>query len=723
VTKKRSKQIPKRRRSVTDISQAMLKRVKQRIAASGTLRIPAVPGLIDSYVELCSRFFSASGRHFSSDEAARAKSLVASTLGQAFTSSQRSKIVVNFQAEPGCALGYSVDEEVSTVADAYERWIGTTDAPLFGAHPDARVLALSQTLTNPETSPVLDLGAGTGRNAFALAKKGFPVDAVELTPRFAEMLSKEAKVRNLPVRVVAENVFLAKDKLRRDYQFFFASEVVPDFRGVADLRQLFELASEVLVQGGTLLFNIHLAEHGFTPDKAAREFAQQCYSALFTANEVREALHGLPLELIANDSVYRYERDTLPKEAWPPTPWFINWVSGLDVYEIETKKCPIELRWLAFRRASAEGAVARHSDFETIMNAERFEEGRRGPSKRPRKFDGSELRAALVRRLKRRAVAAGTLTLPAVPALSNLYATFCFDVFGSLGRELNPEQTSEVQRLIERALNDAFTASPRSNIVVTYEITMGSEVHYTVTPAPIPVSQAYEDWHEDLAESLFGSEPDARLVSVVEQMPPTARILDIGAGTGRNALWLAKRGHVVDAVEMAPKFIQLIEAEASSQGLSLKVIPGNFFENSERIGRDYALAVASAFVGDLRGLQELRQLLEFASARLTPDGKLLLNLHLAVYDYEPDAAARQWAQQCCATFFTQNELAQALNGLPLAIIENDPAFDYERSHLPEEGWPPTAAFPEWAQGQHMFALEPEECPIELRWLLMAKSRS
>lgn len=714
---KPGKKPPAQPRTVPDLSPAMLQRIKQRISTSGSLKLPAVPSLVDCYVEVCTKFFSASGRHFSNDEAERARSILAATLDAAFAGSPRSKIVVSFRAEPGSPLGYAVEEDVSTIADAYERWIGTSDAPLFGAHPDARVWAVAAEFELPRACPVLDLGAGTGRNALALAKRGFPVDAVELTPKFAQMIAEQAAEMNLTVRVVGNNVFLARDELRRDYRFFFASEVVPDFRGVSELRQLFEVAAETLVEGGVLLFNIHLAAHGFTPDKAGREFSQQSYSAVFTPSDVRDAMADLPFELVSNDSVYRYELDNLPSEAWPPTPWYINWISGLDVYEIESDKCPVELRWLTFRRTSGGGTEA-HSRFDALMAAPRLQSASAEKASRPRRFDASQLRAALVRRLKRRAVASGTLTFPAIPTLSNFFVSLCLDVFGSLGRSLTQEQSSQIRQNFQLALEDAFNGSARSNIVVTYEISMGSEVHYTVTPAPVAIAQAYEDWHDDLAESLFGVEPDARVRLLVGESHDRAplRVLDVGAGTGRNALFLAQRGHEVDAIDLAPKFVRLLASESCARGLPLRAILGNVLEHTDPLAPSYSLILASGFVGDLRGFAELRRFFEFASERLAPEGKLLLNAHLAATGYVPDARVRQWAQQCCATCFTRRELDEALSGLPLALTHESRAYDYEREHLAEQDWPPTATFPEWALCQHMFALAGRQSPIELWWL-------
>jgi tRNA1(Val) A37 N6-methylase TrmN6 len=42
---------------------------------------------------------------------------------------------------------------------------------------------------------VLDIGGGTGRNALALARRGHPVDVVESTSKFADMIRADANVK------------------------------------------------------------------------------------------------------------------------------------------------------------------------------------------------------------------------------------------------------------------------------------------------------------------------------------------------------------------------------------------------------------------------------------------------------------------------------------------------------------------------------------------------
>jgi SAM-dependent methyltransferase len=201
---------------------------------------------------------------------------------------------------------------------------------------------------------VLDIGAGTGRNALALARRGHPVDVVEMTPKFADMIRSDAARELLDVRVIQRDVFATLDDLRRDYQLIVLSEVVSDFRTTQQLRGVFELAAQCLAPGGRLVFNAFLADEGYIPDNAVRELGQQTYTSIFTRDEMSSAAAQLPLELVADDSVYEYERAHLPDGAWPPTGWYAEWVSGQDVFDVEREHCPIELRWLVCQKTGSQ---------------------------------------------------------------------------------------------------------------------------------------------------------------------------------------------------------------------------------------------------------------------------------------------------------------------------------------------------------------------------------
>lgn len=331
---------------------AMTRRLLRRAVSRGEITLPAAPGMLDEYVEMCNDLFTSLGVRFSTEERAQLRSVLQGQLTDAYAASPRSDIVITYEAPVGLSINYHVKAQWFTVQGAYDNWVATREPPLFGTEPDARVWALAADADNPFAFPILDIGAGTGRNTLALARRGHPVDAVEMTEKFADILRTEAQRESLSVRVIQRDVFETLADLRRDYQMILLSEVVSDFRTTDQLRGVFDLAAHCLAPGGQLVFNIFLARDGYTPDDAARELGQQCYTSIFTAAELASAASRHPLHLIADDSVHEYEKDHLPADKWPPTSWYANWVSGLDVFDVPREDSPIEFRWLVYRKSS-----------------------------------------------------------------------------------------------------------------------------------------------------------------------------------------------------------------------------------------------------------------------------------------------------------------------------------------------------------------------------------
>ena len=258
--------------------------------------------------------------------------------------------MISYEVPVGFKANYHIKARWYTVREAYDNWVAARQPPLFGSEPDARVMALAAEAADPAAFPVLDVGAGTGRNSLALARRGHPVDALEMAPRLADIIRSDALREGLEVWVLQRDFFADPADLRRDYQLIVLSEVVCDFRSTQDLRRMFELAAHCLAPGGRLLFNTFLARRGYLPDDAARELGQQSYSMMFTEAEVADAVTGLPLELTDTDPAYDYEKAHLPAEAWPPTSWYVNWATGLDVFDVPSEQSPIELRWLVYRK-------------------------------------------------------------------------------------------------------------------------------------------------------------------------------------------------------------------------------------------------------------------------------------------------------------------------------------------------------------------------------------
>jgi 2-polyprenyl-3-methyl-5-hydroxy-6-metoxy-1,4-benzoquinol methylase len=330
----------------------MTRRLHRRAVAQGEIRIPAVPGMLEEYVSMCDDLFASLGVRFSAEELAQLRSVLAGQLADAYAASPRSDIVITYEAPVGLSVSYHVKAQWFTVQGAYDNWVATREPPFFGTEPDARVWDLAAAAGDPAATRVLDIGAGTGRNSLALARRGHPVDAVEMTAQFAEALRTEAAREALDVRVIERDVFDSLDELRRDYQIILLSEVVSDFRTAEQLRALFQMAAQCLAPGGLLIFNIFLTRGGYVPDAAALELGQQCYTSIFTRSELAAAADLVPLEPVADDSVYTYEKSHQPAESWPPTSWYENWVSGLDVFDVPRDQSPIEMRWLVYRRTA-----------------------------------------------------------------------------------------------------------------------------------------------------------------------------------------------------------------------------------------------------------------------------------------------------------------------------------------------------------------------------------
>jgi SAM-dependent methyltransferase len=203
----------------------------------------------------------------------------------------------------------------------------------------------------PAQVPVLDIGAGTGRNALPLAREGFPVDAVELAPALVEILTRDANAENLPVRIVqADAVAESMDVHTAHYKLVFLSEVIAShIRDVPSCRTIFEEAAAALALEACWLS---------TPLSLRRSTSPTHWRASFSGF-LERGLHlqrhdggygRLPFELVSDESVHDFERDHLTPDQWPPTGWFEDWAHGLDLFDLPRGKAPLDLRWLVYRK-------------------------------------------------------------------------------------------------------------------------------------------------------------------------------------------------------------------------------------------------------------------------------------------------------------------------------------------------------------------------------------
>lgn len=336
------------------LRSAMLRRLPRQLRASGEIAVPGVPGLLEHYVQLFETTFATLGRKFNAEELQQFRVILETKLAEAFASSPFSKVVVSYETDPlpKTTLSYRVWVQESSIAAEYEKWVNSRTPPLFGSHPDAKLTLLARSLGPPAEVPILDIGAGTGRNTIPLAEEGFPTDAIEMAPALAAILRDEVSRHGLTnVTVFEADMFDPNLEIpAQHYRLVVLAEVVAShFRDVAQLRQLFESAKDLLLPGGLLVFSAFLSSDGYKPDAAARELSQVFWCCLFTRKDLAEASAGLPFERVSDESVADFERANLPESAWPPTGWFTEWTGGQDLFDLPAGRPPLDLRWLVYR--------------------------------------------------------------------------------------------------------------------------------------------------------------------------------------------------------------------------------------------------------------------------------------------------------------------------------------------------------------------------------------
>ncbi len=320
----------------------------------GEIEMSCLPALIDLYMERLRTLFDTFGKPFSPAENEHLRSLLLGKLEEGFSASPLSKLTFKYEPSqsPNTGITYTISYIISSITDQYNDWAATKEPPLFGSHADAKVMELAARVKEQLAySPyILDIGAGTGRNTFPLARMGYQVDALEMTSAFAEQLQVIAQNENLPVNVIPYDILDPLTRLKTlAYNLVICCEVTSHFRDVDQLRLLFAKVCDYIQRGGVFLFNAFITDPNYEPSDLHRQISEIAWSTLFTEEDLQNALHNLPMEIITNESVVDFERAHLPPEAWPPTSWFESWSRGKDIFPLEMNP-PVQLRWIVCQR-------------------------------------------------------------------------------------------------------------------------------------------------------------------------------------------------------------------------------------------------------------------------------------------------------------------------------------------------------------------------------------
>ena len=325
--------------------------VDQGIVAQGDIAFPVVPAMLDTYVSKLANIFEALGQPFSQDDLKALRQRIEVTLAEGYRSFPNGKVIISYFRRPNQAgIAYKVLLKQETMADRYQNFVGDDKPPPFGKFPDAKVMAVAEELGD-RSAVVLDIGAGTGRNALALARLGHPVVAMEPTLVLTKLMRKSIETEGLAVKVIEADVLAPDLQLESGrYRLVVLAELISHFRGVAPVKQLFKKLSDAVAPGGLVVVSTFLTSESYKPDALALQASETTWSYLFTPTDLEFIVDEMPFEKVSNESAHDYEKEHLPEGGWPPTPWFPKWSKAGDVFPLSEGVAPVELRWLVFRR-------------------------------------------------------------------------------------------------------------------------------------------------------------------------------------------------------------------------------------------------------------------------------------------------------------------------------------------------------------------------------------
>jgi SAM-dependent methyltransferase len=147
------------------------------------------------------------------------------------------------------------------------------------------------------------------------------------------------------------------------------------------------------------------------------------------------------------------------------------------------------------------------------------------------------------------------------------------------------------------------------------------DVQSTASP-----NQAHEWQHWDQRyaspDRVVLREPDATLVELVRDLPP-GRAVDLGAGEGRNSLWLARRRWNVTAVDLSEVGLRRLTHDAAAEGLRITTVVADVYEYLDR-GEQFELVVVANMHPPL---EQRDRLLAGAARAVAPGGHLYLIGH------------------------------------------------------------------------------------------------
>lgn len=131
-------------------------------------------------------------------------------------------------------------------------------------------------------------------------------------------------------------------------------------------------------------------------------------------------------------------------------------------------------------------------------------------------------------------------------------------------------------------------------------------------------------WDKIYALGGYDEEPDEELIQLSQKIP-RGRALDVGAGEGRHALWLASQGFIVDAIDISSEAIRRIGHQADRLGLNVSCVVGSAAEHDfgEAV---YNLVLSTGSALNFFRKTQSKQIMERMKSAVKPGGYIYITV-------------------------------------------------------------------------------------------------
>ncbi len=133
------------------IQEKHFQHLQGQFQARGEILFPCVPELLQLYLEQITALFSSFNSVIEPTTLAKLPKELENQLISGFATSPHSKLILTYEPSPqGVTL--KLKPFISSIADQYQDWVKQREPPLFGTHPDAKVMEIAAQFADPGDS-------------------------------------------------------------------------------------------------------------------------------------------------------------------------------------------------------------------------------------------------------------------------------------------------------------------------------------------------------------------------------------------------------------------------------------------------------------------------------------------------------------------------------------------------------------------------------------------